>query len=431
MKIYDYLSIENIYVCGDIHGEFKTFFNKVKRLLNYDKQKYSEEVHPLVKEEEENERAQHMVLNDLDLQSHWWEYKPRFSKTRFTLENSVVVVCGDCGFGFNKPQYYLDLLEKANELFASTNTHILFVRGNHDDPSYFDGEVINMSNIKAIPDYSVIKTINSTTLCVGGAISVDRLWRKQQEVRLNKYSKSKSKKLYWDGEEVFLNENVLDELRDNNIKLNGVITHTSPSFAFPNEKDSALGWFKLDTKLKDDLKTERKTLDKLFELLISEHEIKTWSYGHFHNNNYELIKGIAFIANDDDYTITNPITTYNELKAIEEINKNKKRRNKKEKSEYDFTEWDVVPNVPQPIEVDLGEDIDGEPIRRAVEEADEAERQLIEDALDRPIDARYFRPLDVDMLREAREVVGGDNENNDVLRDPIFEAIGDEEEAPF
>ena len=162
MKILE-INKKSIFVCGDIHSEFDTFFNKIKRGLKIKKLKdVKEDVHPLVEEERNAKSTESYPFG--------FGYDSPFSKCReYGCENysdSLIVVCGDCGFGFNKAQYYFDLLGKANELFATTNTHLLFVRGNHDDPSYFDGETINLSNIKAIPDYSIVITSKYNTLCV-------------------------------------------------------------------------------------------------------------------------------------------------------------------------------------------------------------------------------------------------------------------------
>lgn len=295
MKVYDYSNIEQLLFVGDIHGNFSSFFRIIKNQLIYDKNDDIKNTHPLALEEN----------NDSKISSIFQLIQKKYTKN--TFNNSLIIVAGDCGFGFNKFNYYIDNLTKYNNLFNKTNTHIIFVRGNHDDPSYFTNELINLSNMKTIPDYSVIKTKSHNTLCVGGATSVDRIWRKQQEFRLNKYSKSKTHKLYWENEGIYLNEKILDELKDNEISIDSVVTHTSPSFALPNDKDSVLNWFKIDSKLKDDLATERNTLSELYNLLIQKHKIQCWVYGHFHENFQKLNKqNILFIGLNDSFSIREP-----------------------------------------------------------------------------------------------------------------------------
>lgn len=316
MVVYDYSQIETLMTCGDIHGDYKRFFNEIKNYVKSNK-KIDEDIHPLIKEENESNefcRFGH-DLDDI--------LKLNVMRKLKNYENSVIIVAGDCGFGFNKPQYYHDLFHKYNELFAEVNTTVLFVRGNHDDPAYFDGSVINYSHIKAIPDYSVVLTKNLATLCVGGAISVDRFWRKQKEVEINKYKKNTKKKLYWDDEAVVYDEEKLMEILNSGIQINSVITHTAPSFAKPNKKDSALGWFEYDKNLKNDLIKERKSLDNLHDFLLQhKQKLLFWVYGHFHVFNNELIyneqETTMYLGLRDNYSIFEPLFEYNNhMKQLE------------------------------------------------------------------------------------------------------------------
>ena len=323
MKIYDYSNIKKLYVIGDIHGDFEPFFNVIKRGINL------------------NNKEKIINNNDNNILSISLK-RPRNIQSDL-YNDSVIIVCGDCGFGFNKHQYYIDVLTKQNETYNKTNTHIIFIRGNHDDPSYFNGDIIDMSNIKAIQDYSVIKTAEMNILCVGGAISVDRIWRKQQEVRINKYSKNNFKKLFWENENIIINENILEELRNNDIKISSVVTHTAPSFCMPKTKDSSIGWLKVDPTLNDDLEKERSSMDWLFNELIKEHELKFWTYGHFHIDYSEIVNNVVFIANPDNLCIISPIEKYKYLTIREEINKNnekkrKKRRNNNVDAEFNNTD---------------------------------------------------------------------------------------------
>lgn len=45
-----------------------------------------------------------------------------------------------------------------NEFLSKTDTTLIFVRGNNDDPSFYNEKKIDFSHIKTIPDYSVIIT---------------------------------------------------------------------------------------------------------------------------------------------------------------------------------------------------------------------------------------------------------------------------------
>ena len=53
MVVYDYSQIETLMTCGDIHGDYKRFFNEIKTHVKSNK-KIDEEIHPLIKEEAES-----------------------------------------------------------------------------------------------------------------------------------------------------------------------------------------------------------------------------------------------------------------------------------------------------------------------------------------------------------------------------------------
>lgn len=304
--VYDYSKIEKLFFVGDVHGEFSPFFNKIKNGMVKKITEEKEDVHPLIKEENStNVEQEELGVHDLLIESF---RRKSFTKTKLIdYSNSVIIVAGDCGFGFNKHQYYVDTLKKINELMEINNTTLFFVRGNHDDPSYFNEDKLNFSNIICVKDYSVIITRNNTTLCVGGAISVDRLWRKTQETRLNKYSKNNYKRLYWENEKVIYDENLLTELLSTGLKINSVVTHSSPSNMFPIEKNGLKSWFKLDKDLSRDVKEERENLLKIYNFLIeNKQKIDFWVHGHFHQKNINKNSdGIVCISLNDDLELNN------------------------------------------------------------------------------------------------------------------------------
>lgn len=307
--VYDYSQIEKVFCCGDIHGEFKTFFNKIKQQVSTTTDiEGVDDDHPLVIEEKQKneERGGNITPRPM------FVFQGNGFKKRDTYNNSVIFVTGDCGFGFNKPQYYVDLLTKYNKLFESTNTTIFFIRGNHDDAAYFDGEMINFSHIKAIHDYSVVKTQQLSTLCVGGAISIDRLWRKQHEVLINKYKKHSPKKLYWENEAFVFDETQLNELLANGITIDSVITHSAPKFAPPTSKKDIGKWIKLDKNLKHDIDKERNDLTKLHTYLVQNKQIlRFWSYGHFHQFTNTTTENdgttTVFLGCADNFQIMSPL----------------------------------------------------------------------------------------------------------------------------
>ena len=241
MNILDYSNCNSLCVCGDIHGEFRTLMFDIKRL---------------------------------------------------GIENSVIIVAGDCGIGFEKEAHYTQLYGKLSKTLKATNNLLLLVRGNHDDPAYFDGVRINFERMKCIPDYSVVLTAEHKVLCIGGAVSIDRKHR-QDAMWIDSLKNRTVRPLYWEDEADVFNQQALNELRD--MQIDTVITHTCPSFCYPVSKAGIEGWLRQDAELSNDLNTERDEMDKIYNQLIADnHPLKNWYYAHFHQPNIEFINEIAF-----------------------------------------------------------------------------------------------------------------------------------------
>lgn len=244
MKIYDYTQqYSHLFVAGDIHGEIKTLVYNIKRLK---------------------------------------------------ITDSVVIVAGDCGIGFEKAGHYDNLYRRVCKRLEKNNCTLILVRGNHDDPEYFEKELINFPYMKSIPDYSVILVGTKSVLCIGGAISLDRTDR-MRVVWERKMRKKLDTGIYWVNEFPVYNEDKLSELKVNDIKINTLVTHTAPSFCFPKTKRNFINWTFVDENLKNDVKQERMTMDLIYNKLLSDnHPVKDWLYGHFHTSNTEIISGICF-----------------------------------------------------------------------------------------------------------------------------------------
>ena len=75
-----------------------------------------------------------------------------------------------------------------NAVLRKINSVLYCIRGNHDDPSYFNDNIINKSNVKLIKDYSIISVGDKNILCIGGAVSIDRKYRiSNYQRRLDSY----------------------------------------------------------------------------------------------------------------------------------------------------------------------------------------------------------------------------------------------------
>lgn len=111
-NLYEFPECESIVISGDIHGDFNLLVNKM-----------------------------------------CMQYK---------MENTLLIVAGDCGFGFENRGYYENIVKKNTKRMNEANNWILFVRGNHDNPAYFDGCTFKHKRFIAIPDYSIVKACGHT-----------------------------------------------------------------------------------------------------------------------------------------------------------------------------------------------------------------------------------------------------------------------------
>ena len=130
-----------------------------------------------------------------------------------------------CGFGFEKPGYYEQVFNRNSSRLSKSNNWIVMMRGNHDDPSYFNEEKISHQRFRTTPDYSVIQACEHNILCVGGAVSIDRTDRIKHDAK----HPDSSVVSYWENEMPFFNEEALNDIGQN-FKIDTVVTHTSPTF---------------------------------------------------------------------------------------------------------------------------------------------------------------------------------------------------------
>lgn len=209
------------------------------------------------------------------------------------IQDATVIVAGDCGFGFHKQDYYNTLYQsKMHQSLSKANVLLLMVRGNHDDPSYFEENKIDYPFMKGVADYTVIQSPYGNILCVGGATSIDRVLR-VNKMELDSILGKDSSPLYWSNELFVFDENklpVADEL-----SINSVITHTAPSFAEPLTKRGVENFFTIDEFLAQDLDNERAGVDKLFRWQkANNHPVANWYYGHFHDSAQSYHHGCTF-----------------------------------------------------------------------------------------------------------------------------------------
>lgn len=207
----------------------------------------------------------------------------------YDMHDTLVIVAGDCGFGFKKSEYYEQEFRRIEKRLLKNNCWIAMVRGNHDDPSYFSEQKISHKRFRTVSDYSVIEACGHNILCVGGAISIDRIYR------LGEMENNPGKTLYWHDETVHYDAQKVQSITDSGIKIDAVVTHTAPSFCEFITKKGLEEWMEVDPDLEVDCDNERKQLDELYSHLRRDgHPLKYWYYGHFHHSWNSEIDGVLF-----------------------------------------------------------------------------------------------------------------------------------------
>ena len=214
---------------------------------------------------------------------------------QYEMTDMLIVVAGDCGFGFERPGYYEALYNKCSKRLSKANNWLAFIRGNHDNPAYFNLQPIRHKRWMTLPDYSVVEACGHTILCVGGAISIDRMWRiSDKDFHPSNPEEPLAQNIYWRDESPFFDKEKLAMI-DEKYAIDTVITHTSPSFCELSSHQGLHDWAMRDENLLDDVKHERKVMDSLYtHLRERKHPLRHWCYGHFHQSWHTKIDGVLF-----------------------------------------------------------------------------------------------------------------------------------------
>ena len=405
MDRYQFKDIQNVFVVGGISGDLKLFFSNLKQYIGV-KSEDADTPHPMELERRARKKAREEATMrqamrgmrmprgfgdgmafTLDagptitasvssrFDDAYKKLKSQFSKPTFKgqFSNSIIIVTGNSGFGIHSEKHYLDFLEKQNNILKYNNTILLFVRGNNDDPSFFNKKKIDLSNIKTLPDYSIVETKNKVILCIGGAISVDRTWKIDQEKRINAFAETTKKRLYWDDEAPIFDVEKLKDIVSNTERIDFVVSYTAPSFATPSNQPISDDWVKKDSQLLKDIESERLTMDKIFEFLRDNDRRPTyWAYGRFECDNFEkrsnvlfrsLMRGFHFSSATDDAFNNEMVGKIKGRKTISKMSSKKQAADTFAINPHPvFERWHndemMIGELPQGEEV--GEDIDEE-----------------------------------------------------------------------
>lgn len=218
-----------------------------------------------------------------DIHGHWSliiNFLDKISET-----NSCIIQVGDFNVGFDRYDSECKRLKNLNNELIKRDSVLYIVRGNHDNPSWFkDDEFLEikseLSNIKFVPDYSVININGENFLMIGGAVSIDRTVQRQ-----------KSYVSWWEDEILNFDSDKVKNLRN----IDRMICHISPNFCEPLTMSGVVyEYLKKDGGLLQDLRTERDNITKLVNIVMSNNKLKGFYYGHYH-------KSFRFYHNDCEF----------------------------------------------------------------------------------------------------------------------------------
>lgn len=210
---------------------------------------------------------------------------------RFGIKDTHIIQVGDFGVGFKSLVKEKRELELYHAKLVKNNVIVYAIRGNHDYPKYFENDPFGLTNIKLIKDYTVLNLEGKNILCIGGAVSVDRMLRKTKKQKAGDFETKGMNESWWPDEIFNWEDDKLVNLRDINI----VVTHTAPDYCVPDNGNGfgpfVNGLAANDPELRLDLLDERRLMTLAFQTIQMHNDITHHYYGHFHRNDLITMNG--------------------------------------------------------------------------------------------------------------------------------------------
>ena len=179
--------------------------------------------------------------------------------SKYELSNSDLVVLGDFGVGFDKG--FDTLYARVAPKLEKADLHIYTLRGNHDDPSWFDGSKEGLyPRVSFLQDHHVYEIAGKKCYIIGGAGSTDISWRLKEK-----------KKVWWEDE--YVKELPIKDLPG---KVDIILSHEAP-LAF----EPVISRFSETPEWQyEKILAGRTYLSQVLQEITTEY----WYYGHYHNH---------------------------------------------------------------------------------------------------------------------------------------------------
>lgn len=191
----------------------------------------------------------------------------RFQRVLENLSEITLIHLGDAGWGFDNWEEETKNLEKILEICEKNSIDLFFVKGNHENPSYYV-RTTKQGNVTWLSDYSILQMNDGRMIQVcGGAHSLDRRQRVPGRD-------------WWEGEELHLD---LERV----IECDILLSHTTIGylFGFPPDKGAVLNWARHDPLLIPDLIREQENM----RLIFRKAKPKKAFCGHYHVSRRTMI----------------------------------------------------------------------------------------------------------------------------------------------
>lgn len=225
---------KNLLFCGDIHGEFRTLVWKLTQQLR--------------------------------------------------IRNADVIILGDIGMGFCKPEYYRQTFKKLFPALEKNNLVLHLLAGNHDNREYWNSpDNCGLGgdkgrNIKFLQDHTPIEIQGKTIYPIHGATSTDDEWRKKYNKKMETYGSGK--RSWWE------NEDIVKKTKDLPARVDIIVSHCAP-----------LGFSPVTTRFEGETEEtyhrdleNRRYLDYVFQNVRCEN----WYYGHYHTSITGCLEGVIY-----------------------------------------------------------------------------------------------------------------------------------------
>lgn len=210
----------------------------------------------------------------------------KISQWNNSTENSILLHAGDVGLNNSG-------FESLSRRLKKRNNYLIAIAGNHEAKELFDNRVYNDS-LELIKDYEVRNINGENFLFIGGAISLDREYRK-----LVKKERPNVENWYRENEAVYYDPKV-EEMRD----ISVLITHTAPRKFVPNLDPFFLKRFtERDSKLIEDLNKENEVMEKIYNTVKVNNELRKYFFAHYHQYIYTEDRGTIIKCLDIDQII--------------------------------------------------------------------------------------------------------------------------------